>query len=413
VSPSDTSLWSPISGGITSPFGFKAAGIRAGLKPSGNRDLALVLAPEGSVCAATFTQSSTKAACINLCKERLQLNGGRARAIIINSGQANAFTGDRGLLDSLSATAAIAESLGLRETEVLISSTGVIGERIPMMKLLNGVNRLVKQLSKSGGDDAANAILTTDLVTKQIAFQGVLGDRIVTIGGMAKGSGMIHPDMATMLGYITCDVGISPKIWTNMIRRISDCSFNAITVDGDTSTNDAFIAFSSGEPLQEHYLDSLELGIKKTAQYLAKAIARDGEGANCLIEVNVEGTNSFLEAVKVARTIVGSSLVKTAIHGSDPNWGRIIGALGRSGVDFQLEDLSLWIGPYQLIDKGQTLNFKRIDVSSYMSQRKCGQYLHDDTISLRLILGKGLGQAMAWGCDMSEEYIRINADYTT
>ena len=412
--PADTALWSPISGGITSPHGFQASGISAGLKPSGKRDLALLVAPEGAVCAGTFTQSAIRAACINLCKERLQSNNGKARAIVINSGQANAFTGARGLRDSVRATAAIADSLGLLETEVLMSSTGVIGESIPINNLLDQVNCLVQQLSSTGGDNAANAILTTDLVDKQVAFQAKLGEHMVRIGGMAKGSGMIHPNMATMLSYITCDVGIAPELWNEMVKRINDCSFNAITVDGDTSTNDSFIAFSAGAPLQDRYLDALELGLRKTAQHLAKAIARDGEGATCLIDVDVAGANTYSDAVQIARTIAGSSLVKTAIHGADPNWGRIVAALGRSGVAFDLENISLWIGPYQLLEGGQSLKFNRLDVSSYIQQRQqSSKYLNDDCVSLRLIIGQGGGHANAWGCDMSEQYVRINADYTT
>jgi len=413
LSHSDTSLWSPISGGITSPVGFKASAIRAGLKPSGNLDLALLLAPEGAVCAATFTKSFARAACLDLCHERLTRNKGRMRAVLINSGQANAFTGDRGLLDTLRATKAIADSLGLSEEEVLMSSTGVIGEQIPIQSLLDGVNLLVQKLSRTGGDAAAKAILTTDLVDKQIAFEALVGDRLVRIGGMAKGSGMIHPDMATMLGYISCDVGVAPDVWAAMIKRVSDCSFNAITVDGDTSTNDAFIAFASGELLEPKYLDSLECGVKMAAQYLAKAIARDGEGASCLIEVNVEGAKNFSEAVQIGRIIASSSLVKTAIHGADPNWGRIVAALGRSGVFFNLEDICLWIGPYQLIDGGQPLDFKKTDVSTYIRNKMHANYLKDDCVNIRLVVGRGQCSGLAWGCDLSDQYVRINADYTT
>ncbi len=237
-------LWSPISGGITAPKGFQASGIAAGLKPSGKPDLALLVAPSNAICAGTFTQSLVRANCVDLCEDRLALTSGKTRAVLINSGQANAFTGKRGLLDSLEASKAIADRLGFLEKEILICSTGVIGQEIPMDKLLLGLDPLVEKLSNQGGSHAANAILTTDLVDKQIAFETTLGGHLVRIGGMAKGSGMIHPNMATMLGFLTCDVSIPKDIWSKIISRVVESSFNSITVDGDTSTNDSFIAFA-------------------------------------------------------------------------------------------------------------------------------------------------------------------------
>jgi glutamate N-acetyltransferase / amino-acid N-acetyltransferase len=245
-----TQPWHPISGGITAPQGFLAAGITAGLKPSGKPDLSLLLAPEGAVCAGTFTTSLVRAACVDLCAERLHASGGRARAVLTNSGQANACTGDRGLIDSQRATQAMAERLGLSADEVLICSTGVIGVPIPMNTLLAGLDPLLEALSPSGGAAAASAILTTDLTDKQIALEAELGGRTVRIGGMAKGSGMIHPNMATMLGYLSCDAGVPAEVWQAMVQRAVDRSFNAITVDGDTSTNDTYLAFAAGEPLR-------------------------------------------------------------------------------------------------------------------------------------------------------------------
>ena len=231
--------------------------------------------------------------------------------------------------------------------------------------------------------------LTTDLQVKQIAYQAVLGGRRISIGGMAKGSGMIHPSMATMLSYITCDVGIDHILWSDMIKRVAESSFNAITVDGDTSTNDTFLAFSSGPKLDPRYLSTLEEGLHLTAQYLAKAIARDGEGANCLLEIKVEGAQSDLDAHVIARTIASSSLVKTAVHGSDPNWGRIIAALGRAGSSFNLNDVKLWIGPYEIFSNGKPLDFDRQIVSNFMKARLKGKYLIDDLISIRLRIGMG------------------------
>ena len=408
-----TQPWHPISGGITAPQGFLAAGITAGLKPSGKPDLSLLLAPEGAVCAGTFTTSLVRAACVDLCAERLHASGGRARAVLTNSGQANACTGDRGLIDSQRATQAMAERLGLSADEVLICSTGVIGVPIPMNTLLAGLDPLLEALSPSGGAAAASAILTTDLTDKQIALEADLGGRTVRIGGMAKGSGMIHPTMATMLGYLTCDAGLPPEIWQAMVKRAVDRSFNAITVDGDTSTNDTYLAFAAGEPLNSEHFDALEAGLTAVSQHLAKAIARDGEGATCLVEVQVEGAGDDADARAIARTICGSSLVKCAVHGRDPNWGRIVAAAGRAGVAMDPDAVALWLGDHQLMAAGQPLEFDRPAASAYMRDRAAGAYLEDDTVLIRIQVGSGSGVGCAWGCDLSDQYVRINADYTT
>ena len=398
------SIWSPIDGGVTAPNGFEAAGVVAGLKPSGRPDLALILAPEDAVCAGTFTTSVVRAACVDLCAERLSSRDGRTRAVLINSGQANACTGDRGLLDSQRATQAVADQLGLDPESVLICSTGVIGVPIPMPSLLSGLGALIAALSDRGGPTASKAILTTDLVEKQAAVQAEFGGRMVRIGGMAKGSGMIHPNMATMLGFFSCDAGIDAGIWRGMVRRAVQRSFNAITVDGDTSTNDTVLAFTAGEPLAvEHHAD-LEAGLTEVMQQLAKAIARDGEGATCLMEVQVNGAVDEAAALRIARTICGSSLVKTAVHGRDPNWGRIVAAAGRADVAFDPEAVELWIGPHQLMDQGQPVVFDRAAASDALRQ---------DTVQIRLGIGQGSGEGCAWGCDLSDRYVRIDADYTT
>ncbi len=408
-----SSVWSPISGGITTPDGYLAAGISAGLKPSGKKDLALLYAPNGACCSGTFTQSLTRAYCVDLCIDRLQSSEGKIRAVVINSGHANACTGTRGKIDSEVITHELAKRLGLSDQEVLICSTGVIGEPIPVEKVNSHLDHLVDSLDKEAYLDAASAILTTDLQVKQIAYRAVLGGRQISIGGMAKGSGMIHPSMATMLSYITCDVGINHSLWSDMIRRVAESSFNSITVDGDTSTNDTFLAFSSGAELDPRYLSIFEEGLHITAQYLAKAIARDGEGANCLLEIKVVGAHSDLDAHTVARTIASSSLVKTAIHGADPNWGRIIAALGRAGIFFSISDVQVWIGPYEIFSNGIPLDFDRQTVSNFMKARLKGKYLIDDLINITVRLGMGNGSATSWGCDLSDQYVRINADYTT
>ncbi|MFN9643687.1 MAG: bifunctional glutamate N-acetyltransferase/amino-acid acetyltransferase ArgJ [Cyanobacteriota bacterium] len=408
-----THPWSALPGGVTAPSGFLAAGITAGLKASGRPDLALLLAPPGAVCAGTFTRTVVRAACVDLCSERLRARGGQARAVLINSGQANACTGERGWADSLVATAALAERLGLSAEDVLLCSTGVIGVPIPMDRLLAGLDPLVTALHRDGGEAAARAILTTDLVEKEIALEARLGERVVRIGGMAKGSGMIHPAMATMLAFLTCDAGVPAAVWRPMVARVVERSFNAITVDGDTSTNDTLLAFAAGEPLSADHFETLESGLTAVAQHLARAIARDGEGATCLIEVRVEGAVDGASARVIARTICGSSLVKCAIHGRDPNWGRIVAAAGRAGVPFDPGAVALWLGEHQLMEAGQPLPFDRPAASAYMRQRAAGAYLREDTVRIRLVVGDGPGEGQAWGCDLSDQYVRINADYTT
>ena len=408
-----SSVWTPVAGGVTAPVGFQAAGIAAGLKDSGKPDLALVLAPEAAVCAGTFTTSVVRAACVDLCAQRLQASNGQCRGVLINSGQANACTGDSGLIDSQRATQALADHLGLTSDQMLICSTGVIGVPIPMKVLLAGLDPLVEALAEDGGAAAAAAILTTDLVPKQIAVESEIDGRTVRIGGMAKGSGMIHPDMATMLGFLTCDAGVPSEAWQVIVQRAVQRSFNAITVDGDTSTNDTFLAFAAGDPLLSDQYEQLEQGVTLVAQHLARSIARDGEGATCLIEVRVEGAASEADALRMARTVCGSSLVKTAIHGRDPNWGRIVAAAGRSGVEFDPEEVSLWIGDHHLMESGQPLGFDRPAASIYLQQRSEGRYLDNDTVLIRLRIGSGPGEGRAWGCDLSDQYVRINADYTT
>jgi glutamate N-acetyltransferase/amino-acid N-acetyltransferase len=407
--------WQPISGGITAPNGFKAAGITAGLKASGKQDLALLLAPEAAVAAGVFTTNIVRAGCVDLCVERLQQSQGTARAVLINSGQANACTGDLGLIDSLRATAALADRLGLAHEEVLICSTGVIGVPIRMDLLLTAIDPLVDALAANSEAcaAAATAILTTDLVAKSHALELQIGTQLLRLGGIAKGSGMIHPNMATMLAFISCDVAVPAQQWQAMLGRAADNSFNSITVDGDTSTNDSLIAFAAGPQLEEQYWPLLEAGLNQMCEYLARAITRDGEGASCTIEVLVEGTETNNQARQIARTICGSSLFKTAIHGRDPNWGRIVAAAGRAGVCFDPEAVALWLGPHQLMANGEPLNFDRPTASLYLQTKGSGKYLESDQVDIHLVVGSGSGVGRAWGCDLSAEYVRINADYTT
>jgi glutamate N-acetyltransferase/amino-acid N-acetyltransferase len=410
--------WQVISGGVTAPKGYKAAGIAAGLKPSGAPDLALIWSETDAIAAGVFTTSQVRAACVDYCRDRLDKKAS-ARAILCNAGQANAATGEQGWQDALFSAKILAENLHISPDLVLLASTGVIGQRIKMDALQAGIPKLVASLSEDGGDAAAGAIITTDLVTKSIALETTIDGRPVRIGGIAKGSGMIHPNMATMLSFVTCDAAVSTHLWQEMLSRAADKSFNQITVDGDTSTNDSLIALANGQSRTAAITETgknaekLEAMLTEVCQYLAKAIARDGEGATCLLEVDVSGASDAKAARQVAKTIAGSSLVKSAIFGRDPNWGRIAAAAGRAGVTFHQEDLQIKLGDFLLMENGQPLPFDRAAASNYLKQAAAGAYLREDTVLISVCLGNGSGKGKAWGCDLSYDYVKINAEYTT
>ncbi|HIK37170.1 MAG: bifunctional ornithine acetyltransferase/N-acetylglutamate synthase [Geminocystis sp.] len=410
--------WRVIEGGITAPKGFKSSGIAAGLKASGLPDLALIWSETEAIAAGVFTTSAVRAACVDYCRQKLQKKA-TARAILCNSGQANAATGKQGWEDALTCASALAQTLRIDADSILLASTGVIGERIKMDALLRAIPRLVAELSENGSEATARAIMTTDLVPKSIALETTIDNRPVRIGGIAKGSGMIHPNMATMLAFITCDGLVSTQLWQKMLKHAVELSFNQITVDGDTSTNDTVIALANGQSRTPTITQLDENGLKLQAlltevcQYLAKAIARDGEGATCLIEVEVSGAPDDAAARQIARTIVGSNLVKSAVFGRDPNWGRIAAAAGRAGVPFNQEDLKIQLGDIVLMEKGQPLNFDRLSASGYLQQAARGEYLKTDTVLIRVSVGNGTGVGKAWGCDLSYDYVRINAEYTT
>jgi glutamate N-acetyltransferase/amino-acid N-acetyltransferase len=410
--------WQAVTGGVSAPIGFRATGITAGLKPSGAPDLALILSDTEAIAAGVFTKTQVRAACVDYCRQRLQTKHS-ARAILCNAGQANAATGEQGWQDAVESAELLAQTLNISPDAVMLASTGVIGRRIKMDALREGIPKVVAALSPDGGDAASQAIVTTDLVTKSIALETKIEGRPVRIGGMAKGSGMIHPNMATMLGFITCDAAVSTSLWQQMLTRAVEKSFNQITVDGDTSTNDTVIALANGqsrtsaitEPSPE--ADKLEAMLTAVCQHLAKAIARDGEGATCLIEVQVSGAPDEVSARQVARTIAGSSLVKSAIFGRDPNWGRIAAAAGRAGVTFDQDNLRVQLGDMLLMKDGQPLEFDRQAASDYLKQAAAGEYLKSDTVLISVDLGNGSGSGVAWGCDLSYDYVKINAEYTT
>lgn len=410
--------WQVISGGVTAPKGFEAAGIAAGLKPSGQPDLALILSQTDAIAAGVFTTSQVRAACVDYCRQRLQKKAS-ARAILCNAGQANAATGEQGWQDALETAQLLADRLKISPELVLLASTGVIGQRMRMDAFRAGIPKLVEAASPTGGEAAARAIITTDLVTKTIALETTIEDRPVRIGGMAKGSGMIHPNMATMLAFITCDAAVSTTLWQQMLARAAERSFNQITVDGDTSTNDTLIALANGQSRTTAIVEmgeeaqKLEAMLTAACQHLAKAVARDGEGATCLIEVQVSGAANEQAARQVARTIAGSSLVKSAIFGRDPNWGRIAAAAGRAGITFDPKNLQIRLGDFLLMEAGQPQPFDRQAASNYLRKAASGGYLQDDTVFIAVSIGNGAGTGTAWGCDLSYDYIRINAEYTT
>ncbi|XGV88574.1 MAG: bifunctional ornithine acetyltransferase/N-acetylglutamate synthase [Limnothrix sp. BL-A-16] len=410
--------WQVISGGVTAPKGYKAAGITAGLKPSGAPDLALIYSEVEAIAAGIFTTSQVRAACVDYCRDRLQAKPS-ARAILVNAGQANAATGAAGVADAEECAQLLAKELDIDPNTVLLASTGVIGQRIKMEPMRAGIPQVVAALSDEGGASAEKSILTTDLVAKSIALETTIGDRPVRIGGMSKGSGMIHPNMATMLAFVTCDAAVSPQLWQEMLSRAGDRSFNQITVDGDTSTNDSLFALANGQsrtPAITQWgpeAEKLEAMLTAVCTHLAKAIARDGEGATCLIEVAVSGAPDEAAARAVAKTVAGSALTKSAIFGRDPNWGRIAGAAGRAGVKFDQNNLRIQLGDIVLMENGQPLAFDRMAAHNYLKSAAEGEYLKTDTVAIGVSIGDGPGSAKAWGCDLSYDYVKINAEYTT
>ncbi|XP_051131409.1 arginine biosynthesis bifunctional protein ArgJ, chloroplastic isoform X2 [Andrographis paniculata] len=407
-----------VSGGVTAAKGFRAAGMYGGLRAAGEKpDLALVACNVDAESAGVFTTNVVAAAPVLYCKEVLEKSA-TARAVLINAGQANAATGDAGYQDVLECSRALAELLQLNPEQILIESTGVIGQRIKKVALVNSLPHLVNRLSSTveGADSAAVAITTTDLVSKSVAVETKVGGAQVRVGGMAKGSGMIHPNMATMLGVITTDASVTSDVWRKMVRVAVNRSFNQITVDGDTSTNDCVIALASSlsgankiSSLNNSDAEHLQACLDAVMQGLAKSIASDGEGATCLIEVNVSGTSTEGEAASVARSVASSSLVKAAVYGRDPNWGRIACAAGYAGIPFNPNKLRISLGDILLMNNGQPLPFDREAASNYL--RKAGE--KHGTVVIQLSIGDGPGRAQAWGCDLSYDYVKINAEYTT
>ncbi|PLR68934.1 MULTISPECIES: bifunctional ornithine acetyltransferase/N-acetylglutamate synthase [Bacillaceae] len=393
-------------GSITSPAGFTSDGVHIGLRYA-KKDLAVLISEIPASCAAVYTQSHFQAAPLKVTQESIA-KGQKLQALIVNSAIANACTGEQGLKDAYEMRDLCAKSFALKEEHIAVASTGVIGEYLKMDCIRTGIKDVSP--SKNGAPAFQEAILTTDTVTKKSCYEMVIDGRKVTIGGTAKGSGMIHPNMATMLAFITTDAAIESEILQQALSEITDVSFNQITVDGETSTNDMVLIMANGlaeneslTPEHEEW-ETFKQGLTLICEDLAKSIAKDGEGATKLIEVTVEGAASNSEARIVAKKVVGSNLVKTAVYGADANWGRIIGAIGHSSALVHPDKIGIFLGDQCLYHNGQPQDF---------SEERAKEVLEKSTVSIHIDLRIGNGEGKAWGCDLTYDYVKINASYRT
>ena len=399
----------PIQGGVTAPSGFRASGLHCGIKASGKPDLSLIVSNTPASAAGVFTVNLAKAAPVYLCQDHLKSSRGSAIAIVTNSGCANACTGPQGTADAKEMAQVTAKAIGCREDHVLVASTGVIGVNLKMDKIRAGVPQAVAALATDGGAAAARAIMTTDPFPKDYAVEvdtKLLGT--FRVGGMCKGSGMIEPRMATMLGYLTTDAAVEPELLQRAVTEAARYTFNAITVDGEPSTNDCVFALAngaSGVTINEgHYRVFVE-ALRTVAHELALGIVRGGEGATKLIAITVTGAASDADAWMAARAIANSPLVKTAVHGGDPNWGRLIAAAGRSGAQFVLDGARVQIGSLVLFENGRPFD---------ELAPKAADYLMGKDLAITIDLGAGGSHsATVWTCDLSAEYVKINAEYRT
>lgn len=402
-----------IEGGVTAAQGFEAAGVEAGVKYQDRKDMALVYSRVPCRAAGTFTTNIVKAAPV-LWDKKVVEEAPFAQAVIVNSGVANACTGQQGLENCRAEARQAGELLGLPEEAVLVCSTGVIGMQLPMDRVLEGIRKLgaAKSDTREAGTDAAHAIMTTDTVHKEIAVQTRIGGKMVTLGGMCKGSGMIHPNMGTMLGFITTDANISRKMLAKALREDVVDSFNMISVDGDTSTNDTLLILANGLAENEEITgagedyDAFCAALHEVTVYLAKRMAGDGEGATALFETKIIGAASKEDARILAKSVICSSLTKAAIFGHDANWGRILCALGYSGATFDPENVELFFqsrsGRIPIFSKG---------VACEYSEEEATRILSDPEVTVLADMHMGEAEATAWGCDLSYDYVRINADY--
>lgn len=396
-----------MKGGITAPKGFLAAGIYSGIKKTKQLDLALIVSEKPGPIAGVFTSNTLPAAPVIL--DRLHLKKGIGQAVIVNSGNANAFTGREGLAHAREMGRRVAEQLHMPLHHVFVGSTGVIGVPLPMPALRNGIPALILRLRKAGYKEAAEAIMTTDTRPKEIAVQRRIGGKMVTIGGIAKGSGMIHPDMATMLAYLTTDVVIDQKTLQKTLRTVADQSFNCISVDGETSTNDTVLCLANGlagntlirgsSSAATHFQNLLH----EACHFLAMEICRDGEGATKIIQIEISGASSHKAAKQFAQTLATSPLVKTAIFGADPNWGRIIAALGQAGLPLHPNRIVIAFNGLPIVKDGKGLG-PRIESQIQKIMRR-------PSFTISVSLGTGIGSSTIWTTDLTYDYIKINASY--
>lgn len=398
-----------IEGGITAVQGVQAAGIQGGIKKAGTKDIALIYTDKPAVAAGVFTKNSVTAAPVIVCRKHL--TEPTAQAIIVNSGNANACTGDPGMANAYRMAAATAEHLNINEDQVLVSSTGVIGQQLPMEVIENGIQMAVKALSSEGGDDAAEAIMTTDTFPKSTAVEIEVGGKTVRIGGIAKGSGMIAPNMATMLSYLTTDANINSNILQTALNRVVDNTYNLLTVDTDRSTNDTVLILATGTAENTAIVntsgqdyEAFYDGLMFVCTELVKMLARDGEGATKLVEVVIKQAKNRDDAEKAARAVAESPLVKTAIFANDANWGRIMMAIGKSGAEFDPYQVDVLLGDYPLVKNGMDAGY---------DEDKATQLFDNDPVRITIDLRAGDTEITMWTCDYSYDYIRINADYRT
>jgi glutamate N-acetyltransferase/amino-acid N-acetyltransferase len=395
------------AGGVATPAGFRAAGVSAGIKANGNPDLALLVSDRAATVAAVFTLNKAQAAPVLVCKDHLARSGGVARAVIVNSGCANACTGEAGIDVARGMAAETARILGCPADQVLVASTGVIGVDLSLDAIRSALPAAFSVLGADQGPQAARAIMTTDPFPKEAAVRITIGGRTVTIGGMAKGSGMIEPMMATMLGFVTTDAAVPGPLLQRALREVVDNTFNAITVDGECSTNDCVLLLAngaSGVTIGAADYDAFAQALESVCLRLALGIVRGGEGATKLITVTVTGAATAAEARKAAKAVANSLLVKTAVHGGDPNWGRLIAVAGRAGVEFELSRAAVTIGSIVLFKDGHPHD---------EAAPEAAKYLRNDDINIAVDLGAGRASSTVWTCDLSAEYVRINADYRT
>lgn len=393
------------------PRGFRFAGVHGGIRPDPQRkDLGLIVSDTPATAAGVFTQNRVCAAPVRLSRQRVPASN--ARAVVVCSGNANACTGARGLEDAARMTDAVARELGCASEQVLVCSTGVIGRHLPIDAVEAGIRRAVPQLRADAGaaGDLARSIMTTDTKPKIVTRTVHLDGQEVRLLGIAKGAAMIGPNMATMLAFVCTDAAVLPEDLQAMLGRAAEETFNCVRVEGHTSTNDTLLVLANGQampngPATGETLRTFNHAISGVCAELARLMAEDAEGANHLIILDVEGLRTDAEARQIARTVADSALVKTAVFGADPNWGRIVSAAGYAGVEFEEENLSLWMGEMLLYDRGSPLPFDATIASAYLKRER--------TIHLRLKFDLGLGRATVWTCDLTYEYVRLNADYTT